>query len=67
MGDLKISLAAARVNAGMSQEQLCKVLRVSKTTLCNWEKGYKEPTYNAVRRVSELSGIPMEYIFVPEN
>ena len=67
MGDFKISLAAARVNAGMSQEQLCKVLRVSKTTLCYWEKGHKEPPYNAVRRISELSGIPMEYIFVPEN
>lgn len=67
MNEFTISLAAARVNAGLSQDQLCKILNISKTTLSNWERGHKEPPYNAVRRLSELSGIPMEFLFVPEN
>ena len=39
MEELKISLSAARVNAGLTLEQACKRLKVSKNTLIKWEKG----------------------------
>ena len=34
----QISLAAARVNANMTQEDVAKELKVGKQTVGNWEK-----------------------------
>lgn len=65
--DFKISLAAARVNAGMTQESLAKAIGVDKGTVYNWENGKGIPTAISLRKLSELSGIPMDYIFVPEK
>lgn len=39
MDKLQISLAAARVNARMTQEDAAKRLKVGKRTIINWEKG----------------------------
>lgn len=39
MEKLQISLAAARVNAGLTQEEVAKNMKISKNTLVNWEKG----------------------------
>lgn len=63
----RISLEAARVNANLTQEKLAKILGVSKTTVCNWENGLTEPSLSQLRKISELSGIPMDFIFVPDK
>lgn len=63
----KISLEAVRVNAGMSQKEWAKKLGVSNNTVINWEKGNTEPTLSQVREMSMLSGIPMDFIFVPDK
>ena len=63
----KISLEAVRVNAGMSQKEWAKKLGVSNNTVINWEKGNTEPTLSRVREMSLLSGIPMDFIFVPDK
>mgnify|MGYP003298745951 CR=1 FL=1 len=61
----KISLEAARVNANLTQKELAKILGVSNTTIVNWEAGVSEPSLTNLRKISELSGIPMDFIFVP--
>ena len=38
MEKLMISLAAARVNARMTQAEVAKAIKISKNTLINWEK-----------------------------
>lgn len=63
----KISLEAVRVNAGMSQKEWAKKLGVSNNTVINWEKGNTEPTLSQVREMSLLSGIPMDFIVVPDK
>lgn len=65
MEKLQISLAAARVNAGLTQEIASKKMKVSKNTLVNWEKGISEPTITQGRKLSELYNIPLDYIFLP--
>lgn len=60
---MRISYAAARVNAKLTQKELADILQVSKTTINNWEQGATQPNITQVRHLSELSGIPMEYIF----
>lgn len=63
----KISLEAVRVNAGMTQKEWAKKLGVSNVTVINWEKGNTEPSLSVLRRMSELSGVPMDFIFVPDK
>ena len=54
---LQISLAAARVNAGMTQEDVAKALKVSKNTIVNWEKGETEPKISRIRELSNKSNL----------
>lgn len=63
----KIRLEAVRVNAGLTQKEWAKKLGVSSVTVVNWEKGETEPSLSQVRMMSELSGIPMDFIFVPDK
>lgn len=63
----KISLEAVRVNAGMNQKEWAKNLGVSNATVVNWEKGNTEPSLSILRKMSELSGIPMDFIFVQDK
>ena len=39
----KITLKAARVNANLTQNQVCKILNVTKKTLSSWEHGKTFP------------------------
>lgn len=59
---LRISMAAARVNAGMTQDEASKELHVTKQTLVNWEKGATQPKVDQAERMSELYGIPYQNI-----
>jgi transcriptional regulator with XRE-family HTH domain len=63
----KISLAAARVNAGMTQEQAAAAMKVSKTTINGWENGKTEPQYSAFKALCALYGIDEIYIRLPEK
>ena len=63
MVPFQISLEAARVNAGMTQDEAARELHVTKQTLVNWEKGRSEPTISQARHISELYDIPLNYIF----
>lgn len=61
----KISLEAARVNAKLTQKELAEILGVSNATIVNWEKGNSEPNLTQLRKISELSGIPLDFISLP--
>lgn len=65
--DVKINLAAVRVNTGMTQKEWADALSVDLSTVTNWEKGKSEPTWSKLRKMSELSGIPIDFIFVPNR
>lgn len=62
MLDIKISLAAARVNAEMTQDEVAKAVSVSKTTVVSWEKGKTEPKASQLLQLSELYKIPLSAI-----
>ena len=67
MGKLRISLAAARVNAGLTQEDVAKFLKVGKQTIVSWEKGESEPKISQALALSSLYKIPLDNIFLPCN
>ncbi len=64
---MEISLSACRVNARMSQADMAKALSVSPATIFNWEKGKSEPSLTQLRKISELSGIPIDNIAVGQD
>ena len=59
----KISLAAARVNAGYLQEVAALKLHVNVATLRSWENGITVPTYDKVEEICKLYQYPADYIF----
>ncbi|WP_270392689.1 helix-turn-helix transcriptional regulator [Butyribacter intestini] len=63
-GDVRISLEACRVNAHMKQKEWAEKLGVAPSTISNWENGTSEPNLSTLRKISELSGIPMDFIFM---
>lgn len=66
--NVQISLAAARVNANLTQEDVARGLKVSKQTVCNWEKGKCTPTIIQAKELSKLFKFPLEnIIFLPEQ
>ena len=67
MDRLKISLAAARVNADMTQDDVSKILRVSNKTVLNWEKGKAIPSYATLKTLSDIYQIPIDNIRLPRE
>ena len=59
----KISLAAARVNAGYLQEVAAAKLHINVATLRNWENGITVPGYDKVMEICDLYQYPADYIF----
>lgn len=62
-----ISLAAARVDAGMTQKQAADAIGVSKTTIVNWESGKAEPKLKHVKRILLVYNRGIDEIFLPEK
>lgn len=60
---IRISLAAARVNAGFTQDEVAKKLKITKNTLVSWEKGCSEPKISQAKELSELYNMPLDCIF----
>ena len=63
MTDLKISPAAARVNAGLTQHDVAEKIGVSENTLRSWENGKTLPSVAVARKLAELYGLSLDNIF----
>lgn len=64
---LKITLKAARINAGLTQKQAADYLGVSNKTLCAWESGNTMPQIHRIDALCELYGVTYDQIsFYPD-
>lgn len=59
---VKMSLAAARVNAGYSQKEAAAQLNVSNKTLCRWETGAAKPKIDKIDAICNLYGVSYDNI-----
>ena len=64
---MKITLKAARVNAGLTQEEAAERCHVSVQSLIKWEKGIVIPNFRTLTTLSEIYEIPQDNIFLPEK
>ena len=51
---LKISLAAARVNAGLTQDDVAREFKISKQTIVNWEKHQNIEALDKIREQTKI-------------
>lgn len=58
----KITLKAARVNAGYSQKGAAVALGISNKTLCAWENGKSFPKQPMIEKMCALYGISYDSI-----
>lgn len=63
--NFQISLAAARVNAGFTQEDVAGKMHITKQTVINWEKGRIIPGIPEMEMLSKIYGISQDHIFLP--
>jgi len=59
----KITLEAARINAGLTLKQAAELIGVSVSTLHNWEKDSSSVKVSQVNKIEEVYKFPSEYIF----
>ncbi len=65
---MELTLRAARVNSGLTQEQVAKSLGISRETIGNWEKGKTFPNAAQIRELESLYKIECNHIlFLPRK
>ncbi len=62
MEQLKMTLKAARVSAGLSQTEAARKIGVTKDTLGNWERGKTYPNALNIRRIEDVYGVRYDSI-----
>ena len=53
----KMTMRAARVNAGLSQKDAAKGLNISNKTLSNWESGKSFPKADKIPNICDLYNV----------
>lgn len=65
---MQITLKAARVNCGLSQQEAARHVGVSPDTLRNWEAGRSYPNAINILKIEMAYGITYDQLsFLPKN
>ena len=59
---MKNNIRVAREAANISQKQIAIELHVSQPTVCDWEKGRKNPNAKNLRKLADLLGVSADYL-----
>lgn len=63
---MQVSLKAARVNAKLTQKEVCDELTIATSTLIRWEQEETFPTVQQLKKLCELYHCRIDDIFIPE-
>lgn len=65
---MQITLKAARINSGLTQKEAAERLKISESTLYNYECGKQYPDVPIIQRIEKLYNISYnEIVFRPKN
>ena len=67
MSILKITLAAARVTAGLSQREAAKLLGITPGSLRNYERGKQVPSWTTVKEMERIYGISADNMIIEKH
>lgn len=66
MGDVKLSLEAARINKKLTQAEAGELIGVTGRTICSWEKGTSLPNARQIQIIESVYGVPYHMLnFMP--
>lgn len=57
-----ISLAAARVNANLTQKEFARLCKVSESTVIAWEAGKRYPNVKKLNDIERALGMSLNFI-----
>lgn len=60
---IKLTLEAARVNAGYKQSEAAKKLGITQSTLSNWENNSTKLSYIDAVKIGEVYGVEPDMLF----
>lgn len=63
--NFKITMSAARENAGLTQKQFGEICGVSESTVISWEKGRTSPDLKKIPLIENAYGIPLDFVKMP--
>ena len=65
---MKLTLKAARVNVGLTQEEVAKKVGKKRNTIQNYENGKSSPDIETGKKLAALFGMSVDdLIFLPNN
>lgn len=62
-----ITLEAARVNCGMTQQEMADVMGVSRATVVDWENGYRKMKPIYLYKFCHVTGFDEKDIILPDQ
>ena len=60
-------LIKLRNEKGFTQEQMARLLKVTRATYANYETGYRNPSLKVVIEMKKILGTEDDKIFLPDN
>lgn len=60
-------LIKLRNEKGFTQEQMARLLKVTRATYANYETGYRNPSLEVVIEMKKILGTTDDKIFLPDN
>lgn len=64
---MKVSLKALRVNAGLSQNDVAKEIKVTPRTIQNWENNVTFPTVTQLMKICTIYRCSINDVFLPDK
>lgn len=57
-----VRLRNARIQSRMTQEQLAKKLNIGRSTLANYERGNRKPTFIELKNIAKVLNVDVNYL-----
>lgn len=65
--DFSSKIKNLRKNKNITQSELAKMIKSSKTTVSSWERGANKPTVENILAISKACNIPISYFFSDDS
>ncbi len=60
-------LIKLRNEKGFTQEQMARLLKITRATYANYETGYRNPKLKNIIEMKKILGVTDDKIFLPDN